>query len=765
MEAVNREQRIHPISVLRVVATLSVFCLHTTLFEPGINDFFAKGGLRFLFRTPVWSAVWIFFILSGYLAGKGYASQCYVVTWEDTKRYYLRKILKVMIPTYVYIFIVLAILYPGFVSENPIIILKLITFTYDASPGNNGISATWYVFTLFWLYLITPIAAGVLNRLKKNPGALCGALGFITLASLIWRTYACFAGLEWNHYVFVPPVCNLDLYIGGMILAYLCAEKEPIVQSRSIRASAALLFAVLIITNCYVYNRALLGDMFCDRLCRYFYQTLYLMASLIYLYVFDNGKWESFKKCNNKLGCWAIKLINGFAAISFEFYLFHSLVLDKVAECVISARVINTWNHLQLLGYAGALSTVLAFGYHKIWEGKQIWSLEKKKKVLFSYHYTKNKVQSEHGSEQLNRAARKSNIEVLRIVCMVLLVAHHCVVHGGTMASQNAINQWISLPFIPIGKICFDAFVAISAWYTVGSQFKANRFVRIWLQILFYNLLFLASTELLGSGYAQEVTWRTWLGACFPVIGNSHGFAASYVIYYLCTPFLHYVTERLTKRKAELLVGILFLTQVFSTVLGSVTFYTQPMPSEILLFVLFYFSAFYLKRWPIKIERNMLALGLIIVGIWLGSTLVRYENMIHPDSRFYAVAVGLIGSEFSLSNIIAGFAVFLFFKNIEMPIMPKVNVIASLTFGILLYHDHNYFRPVVWGRLVHTYTWINAHPLSFVAHALLSVVAVFTLGAMIDFARQKLLEAPLMRTKIVIRVCGWLNGVIEQEAM
>lgn len=366
-------------------------------------------------------------------------------------------------------------------------------------------------------------------------------------------------------------------------------------------------------------------------------------------------------------------------------------------------------------------------------------------------------------SVPLKRADRNSNIELLRIICMLLLIAHHCIVHGGALAMENCTNKWIGFLFVPVGKICFDAFVAISAWYTVDSKFKASRFFRIWFQVLFYNVVFTGLTALLGNGYAQPITWRTWLGAFFPIIGNSHGFAASYTIYYLCTPFLHYVAERLTKRRAALLVGILFLTQVFSTIWGNVTFYTQPMPSEILLFVLFYFTAFYLKRWPIRLEENIFALLLIVLGTWICLTVIRFENIIYPDNRFFAVTMDLSGSESYLVNIIAGFALFLFFKNLKMPKMPRLNLLASTTFGILLFHDHNYFRPVVWGKIIQTNTWLNTSPASFILRLFLSVAVIFILGAIIDFTRQRLIETALMKAKVLTKVCSWLNGVIEEK--
>lgn len=83
-----KENRVDALNVLRVIATLSVFCLHTSIFEPDISSLFSSDGLCFLWRTPAWSGVWIFFILGGYFAGKGFASGRYSFSRKGILNYY-----------------------------------------------------------------------------------------------------------------------------------------------------------------------------------------------------------------------------------------------------------------------------------------------------------------------------------------------------------------------------------------------------------------------------------------------------------------------------------------------------------------------------------------------------------------------------------------------------------------------------------------------------------------------------------------------------
>ncbi len=324
---------------------------------------------------------------------------------------------------------------------------------------------------------------------------------------------------------------------------------------------------------------------------------------------------------------------------------------------------------------------------------------------------------------------------------------------------ENCTNKWFGLIFVPAGKICFDTFVAISAWFMVDTAFKASRFVKVWLEILFYNVVFLALTALLGDGYTNPVTFRQWLGAFFPMIGNTHGFAASFAVYCLIVPFLKFIADRLTKKSAGLLALILIVTQSMSQLFGSYIGYVQPMASEILLFVMFYFIAFYLKRWPLRIQNCKPLLAVIVFGLWGMLCYMWYRHSMDPTGFWPGFIIGVGGSEFSINNVVAGFALLLLVKDIKMPHMPVVNTIATTTLGILIYHDHNFFRPVVWHRFIKASTWYYVQPLQFIAYVVIATLAVFFVGVVLDLARQYLLERPITRSKAFTRICARIDGL------
>ena len=125
-----------------------------------------------------------------------------------------------------------------------------------------------------------------------------------------------------------------------------------------------------------------------------------------------------------------------------------------------------------------------------------------------------------------NTLKRDTNIELCRIICMLFVVLHHYVIHGGSfnLPVLNP-NRIYSLFLIPGGKLGFDCFLAISCWFLVDQEFKSKRFIKMWLLVWFYSVTFSIITFLMG-GY---FTFENWFSIFLPISGNSHGFASAYL--------------------------------------------------------------------------------------------------------------------------------------------------------------------------------------------------------------------------------------------
>lgn len=361
---------------------------------------------------------------------------------------------------------------------------------------------------------------------------------------------------------------------------------------------------------------------------------------------------------------------------------------------------------------------------------------------------------------QIKTKDRDSNIELLRIVCMAMIIAHHLVIHGGVL--RNGAGQWRNLVWgallQPGGKIGFDCFIVISAWYGIGRNFKAERFLKIAMQVVFYNVF-----GLLLTGWAvgfSSLSVRTWFGALFPIFGNSHGFATAYLLFMLIMPFLNAVQDRLSTDNLKLLMALLFGMQVWSGLFAGFIRFERWMSfeSELNVFALIYFAVCYVKKRPAPssgIPQRMVWVGVLVFG-WLAAGVLNALSVLRPESSVLYAAKQFINDEFSPLNVAAGFCLFFLFKEMRVVKSVRINCLAGHTLGILLLHDHEYFRESIW-RILCVEKAYSFGGVSIFLYTLAVVTGIFALGALIDSLRVLFLEKAIVRTKLFAKAAQWIG--------
>lgn len=346
------------------------------------------------------------------------------------------------------------------------------------------------------------------------------------------------------------------------------------------------------------------------------------------------------------------------------------------------------------------------------------------------------------GFQVSNRMNRDSNLELLRIVCMLLLIGHHYATHGGLLNLDTSLPKYIGLIFLPTGKICFIAFVAISMYFLADAENKPQRFIKCWLEVLFYSVTLTIATWMMGG----VVKAKDLISSFFVMIGNSHGFAASYLLFLLCYPFILKATKNCTKKQARYLLFLLFWIQIMSQILKVWNGYNQPVYSELTLFVFCYILLMNLKRYPLTLLENKAVDVMIIIGVWsyaFALNVILYSGIAYDKA--IAFCAGITNDEGSVFYIAGGLALFYLFKNIHIPNLKIINQIAAGTFGVLLIHDHNFFRHMFWTEVIRVQT--TFHSKNMPVYFLVTVFGIFICGVFIDYLRKLLIENPIINSK------------------
>ena len=347
-------------------------------------------------------------------------------------------------------------------------------------------------------------------------------------------------------------------------------------------------------------------------------------------------------------------------------------------------------------------------------------------------------------------ATRVSNIELLRILCMVMIVAHHLFLHGGIFehSSENIANLLWGGVFLPGGKIGYDCFIIITAWFCIGKKFKGNRLIKIALEVIFYNIVGMTLATILNNGLTDPITVRNWIGCFSPIFGISHGFAVYYMIFLMILPLLNTVSERMSKRNIQAIIVLAFLMQIWAKVFGSLIDFKPfvDLDNGLFTFIILYFSIVYIKKYPLKIIDHKAILAIAFTFILAFNATVDILSVKYPEAKLFSRATMVLNDDVSPLNMIAAFCLFFLFKSLKISHKYFINFVASHTFGILLLHDHNYFRYIIWDRVFNVENFYGVNIFILIAYTISVVLILFTIGILIDVIREYVIERPVLKT-------------------
>ena len=155
---------------------------------------------------------------------------------------------------------------------------------------------------------------------------------------------------------------------------------------------------------------------------------------------------------------------------------------------------------------------------------------------------------------------RESNIELFRIIMMLLIVAHHYVVNSGVLDAIITPPYTWKHYFLFIygmwGKIGINCFVLITGYFMCKSEITIRKFLKLLLEVLFYNIVIYSIFALTGYGAFSFVGM---VKAFNPIESISYGFTSCFLIYYLLIPFLNKLVTNITKRQHQYLLAICML--------------------------------------------------------------------------------------------------------------------------------------------------------------------------------------------------------------
>lgn len=342
------------------------------------------------------------------------------------------------------------------------------------------------------------------------------------------------------------------------------------------------------------------------------------------------------------------------------------------------------------------------------------------------------------------RRHRNSNLELMRIILMLLVIAHHYVVNSGVSSNWTAgvytSNAALLIFYGMWGKICINSFVMITGYFMCKSRLTWMKVFKLIAEVYFWKLILTFVFAFSGCMGLKDIV----SGLVFPFRDIGGGFTASFIAMYLFIPFINRLLFALDKKSLLKLIGLLlFLFTFCTTFLASTTaFY------EVGWYMTLYLVAAYIRLYPARWMGDHKSATLFLVACVLTSVasvafLMLASSVLGLGDHAYYFVV----DSGKIMAALTGCAIFLFFNTLEIGYIPAINKIASTVFGVLLIHTNSdAMRKWLWQDVFNVSGLYQSCGIFELALASVGIVLiVFCACSALDMLRIVLFEKPLFK--------------------
>ena len=357
---------------------------------------------------------------------------------------------------------------------------------------------------------------------------------------------------------------------------------------------------------------------------------------------------------------------------------------------------------------------------------------------------------------------RDEGLDMMRVLASMAVLGGHMISHGGMLAGAGVgtLNSFVCAFLLGAFMSLTNFFGMMSGYLLCKSRFKLRRILSIWLQVVFYSVLFTVPRLFYARG---EVGLQEFVSMFLPVTCKRVWYVSCYVAVVLLAPFINRLLRALSRRQHLLLALVLLgLFSVSVTVGYNYDAYgIGPMGHDVVWMTMMYVVGAYFRLYPRRCEHRgrLWAISLCMM------ILVAFSHDAMIMAGFSSRNMWLLNFT-SPPQIISAICLFLLVQGKRLRSRRLARLLAwmaPLSFGVFLAH----LQPVAWEVGKGCLNWLGKLPLHVMAGVYLAILLVgFAALLLLEFVRVKLfallridrgvlaLEARIMRaqTRFVDRI-------------
>ena len=289
-----------------------------------------------------------------------------------------------------------------------------------------------------------------------------------------------------------------------------------------------------------------------------------------------------------------------------------------------------------------------------------------------------------------DRKKRDANLDLLRIISMLLIIFLHSIDHSGVLeqaeVGSNPMYFYVRF-FYALCQVCVNCYVMLSGYYLVNSKFRLQKLATLWMETVFYSFIL----KLLFMVTGQETFSIVSLISCFlPIVTGRYWFITIYVGMYLISPFLNKFIHSMDKREHSMLNICFFaLFSLWNSIHPSIAGMNSGGGWGLAWFVVLYLAASWLRLYYIPKHKTV-----ILLGNFFLIPLLMAASQMAVNAGGIEILQNIISNWFRYDSAPVYFmtiALFTAFLNIQIKndrVSQTICSVAPLTLGVYLIHAH-----------------------------------------------------------------------------
>ena len=188
-----------------------------------------------------------------------------------------------------------------------------------------------------------------------------------------------------------------------------------------------------------------------------------------------------------------------------------------------------------------------------------------------------------------------SNIEIVRIIAMLMIVLSHTVLHNDFQVNYSLTLNNVFTQVAILGNLGVDLFLLITGYNYAGKEVTKKGAIKVAAQTWFYSWLILI-LMLLISAFDRDfsVNIIEIVNSCVPIISGQYWFITAYLVFLAVIPLLNNAINVLNRDYLKKIILTLF---VLWSVIPTFTSFKM-CADQIPQFILFYLIGAYVKLYP-----------------------------------------------------------------------------------------------------------------------------------------------------------------------